>query len=205
MLFQLLRQSFRPPYGGFTKRTPRTTTTKTAATAATVFTNQLVQKRTAMTACVLCQFRGRFVVAGQQRLYSTEWGRDQPGLGAEREKSGQETGVESAAEAKTRASAEDAASASQSESDLLRFAQTSETAGRTEDDSGKDNGNGNGNGNKRNLPSQMESRRSEMAKSVERMMDDLQSNIFIAGQRLNDLTGYSSIEKLKADISAQGR
>lgn len=34
-------------------------------------------------------------------------------------------------------------------------------------------------------------------------MDHLQSNIFIAGQRLNDLTGYSAIEALKNDIDKQ--
>jgi len=34
-------------------------------------------------------------------------------------------------------------------------------------------------------------------------MDNLQSNIFIAGQRLNDLTGYSGIEALKKEIEDQ--
>ncbi|KAI9821873.1 MAG: sensitivity to high expression protein she9 [Pycnora praestabilis] len=34
-------------------------------------------------------------------------------------------------------------------------------------------------------------------------MDHLQSNIFLAGQRLNDLTGYSGIEALKKDIEEQ--
>lgn len=36
-------------------------------------------------------------------------------------------------------------------------------------------------------------------------MDHMQSNIFIAGQRLNDLTGYSGIEALKKDIENQGQ
>ena len=36
-------------------------------------------------------------------------------------------------------------------------------------------------------------------------MDNVQSNIFIAGQRLNDLTGYSGIETLKRDIEEQER
>lgn len=36
-------------------------------------------------------------------------------------------------------------------------------------------------------------------------MDNVQSNIFFAGQRLNDLTGYSGIEALKRDIEEQGR
>lgn len=55
------------------------------------------------------------------------------------------------------------------------------------------------------LPSQEEGRRSHMAKKFSHVMDHLQSNIFIAGQRLNDLTGYSGIEALKKDIEQQGR
>ena len=55
------------------------------------------------------------------------------------------------------------------------------------------------------LPSQKEGRRSQMSKRLSHLMDDLQSNIFIAGQRLNDLTGYSGIETLKKDIEQQGR
>ncbi len=35
-------------------------------------------------------------------------------------------------------------------------------------------------------------------------MDNLQSNIFIAGKRLNDLTGYSGIEAMKKEIEEQG-
>lgn len=55
------------------------------------------------------------------------------------------------------------------------------------------------------LPSQKESRRSHVAKRFSHVMDHLQSNIFIAGQRLNDLTGYSGIEALKKDIETQGQ
>ena len=55
------------------------------------------------------------------------------------------------------------------------------------------------------LPSQKEGRRSHMSKRFSHLMDDLQSNIFIAGQRLNDLTGYSGIEALKKEIEQQGR
>jgi sensitive to high expression protein 9 len=54
------------------------------------------------------------------------------------------------------------------------------------------------------LPSYLESRRSQMSKQFSTMMDNLQSNVFVAGQRLNDLTGYSSIEALKNDIQFQG-
>jgi She9 / Mdm33 family len=36
-------------------------------------------------------------------------------------------------------------------------------------------------------------------------MDNIQSNIFTASQRLNDLTGYSGIESLKRDIETQGK
>ncbi|OJD09579.1 hypothetical protein AJ78_09024 [Emergomyces pasteurianus Ep9510] len=69
--------------------------------------------------------------------------------------------------------------------------------------SGSGNGNANGNGNNGGLPSQIEKRRSDLSKQFTRLMDNMQSNIFIAGQRLNDLTGYSGIEKLKQDILAQ--
>ncbi|GAB1207530.1 hypothetical protein APSETT445_006250 [Aspergillus pseudonomiae] len=53
------------------------------------------------------------------------------------------------------------------------------------------------------LPSYLENRRSQVSKQFTTMMDNLQSNIFVAGQRLNDLTGYSSIEALKKDIHSQ--
>ncbi|RMJ27447.1 hypothetical protein PHISP_01703 [Aspergillus sp. HF37] len=53
------------------------------------------------------------------------------------------------------------------------------------------------------LPSSMESRRPHWSKQFSSMMDNVQSNVFVAGQRLNDLTGYSSIEALKKDIHAQ--
>ena len=55
------------------------------------------------------------------------------------------------------------------------------------------------------LPSQEEGRRSHISKRFSHVMDHLQSNIFIAGQRLNDLTGYSGIEALKKDIEEQGQ
>ena len=54
------------------------------------------------------------------------------------------------------------------------------------------------------LPSYLESRRSQWSKQFSTVMDNLQSNIFVAGQRLNDLTGYSSIEALKNDIHFHG-
>ncbi|MCJ1391344.1 sensitivity to high expression protein she9 [Xylographa bjoerkii] len=53
------------------------------------------------------------------------------------------------------------------------------------------------------LPSQEEGRRSQVAKRFSHLMDNVQSNIFIAGQRLNDLTGYSGIEALKKEIEDQ--
>ncbi|MCJ1472448.1 sensitivity to high expression protein she9 [Lambiella insularis] len=53
------------------------------------------------------------------------------------------------------------------------------------------------------LPSQEEGRRSHVAKRFSHLMDNVQSNIFIAGQRLNDLTGYSGIEALKKEIEEQ--
>lgn len=67
-------------------------------------------------------------------------------------------------------------------------------------------GNGsNGSEQKRSrLPSNLENRRSRYSKQFSGMMDNLQSNVFVAGQRLNDLTGYSSIETLKNEIQHQG-
>ncbi|RJE18787.1 hypothetical protein PHISCL_08877 [Aspergillus sclerotialis] len=53
------------------------------------------------------------------------------------------------------------------------------------------------------LPSSVENRRSQWSRQFTTMMDNLQSNIFVAGQRLNDLTGYSAIETLKNEIHAQ--
>ena len=55
------------------------------------------------------------------------------------------------------------------------------------------------------LPSHEEGRRSQISKRFSHVMDQLQSNIFIAGQRLNDLTGYSGIETLKKEIEEQGQ
>ncbi|KAI7976762.1 hypothetical protein EIK77_009993 [Talaromyces pinophilus] len=54
-----------------------------------------------------------------------------------------------------------------------------------------------------NLPSDAERRRSQLSKKFTDLMDNIQGNVFIAGQRLNDLTGYSGIEKLKRDIETQ--
>ncbi|EYE95743.1 putative mitochondrion biogenesis protein (She9) [Aspergillus ruber CBS 135680] len=62
-----------------------------------------------------------------------------------------------------------------------------------------ESGNGKGGG----LPSYLENRRSRYSKQFTEMMDNLQSNVFVAGQRLNDLTGYSSIEALKKEIETQ--
>ncbi|KAH8594372.1 Mdm33 family-domain-containing protein [Bisporella sp. PMI_857] len=53
-----------------------------------------------------------------------------------------------------------------------------------------------------NLPSAEEGRRSEITKRFSHIMDHLQSNIFIASQRINDLTGYSGIEALKSRITS---
>ncbi|QSZ28573.1 hypothetical protein DSL72_003071 [Monilinia vaccinii-corymbosi] len=51
------------------------------------------------------------------------------------------------------------------------------------------------------LPSTLESRRLAATKKLSHLMDHLQGNIFIASQRINDLTGYSGIEALKIKIT----
>lgn len=58
--------------------------------------------------------------------------------------------------------------------------------------------------NFRNLPSQKDFRRSEMAKRVSGAMEELQVAVFTAGQKLNVLTGYSEIESLKKQIENLG-
>lgn len=55
----------------------------------------------------------------------------------------------------------------------------------------------------KNLPSEQERRRSDTSKRFSRAMDDLQTAVFTAGQKLNILTGYSDIERLKKAIEAQ--
>lgn len=55
------------------------------------------------------------------------------------------------------------------------------------------------------LPSKQEFRRSKASKQLSHMMDNIQTNVFVAGQRLNDLTGYSAIEALKNEIQVQGQ
>ncbi|CZT45437.1 related to mitochondrion biogenesis protein (She9) [Rhynchosporium secalis] len=52
-----------------------------------------------------------------------------------------------------------------------------------------------------NLPSAEEGRRMAVTKRFSHLMDHLQGNIFIASQRINDLTGYSGIEALKERIT----
>lgn len=52
------------------------------------------------------------------------------------------------------------------------------------------------------LPSAEEGRRSAATKRFSHLMDHLQGNIFIASQRINDLTGYSGIEALKSRIAS---
>ncbi|KAI1369594.1 hypothetical protein F5Y08DRAFT_98123 [Xylaria arbuscula] len=51
------------------------------------------------------------------------------------------------------------------------------------------------------LPSAQNSRRSALNQSLSSFMDRAQTTLFVASQRINDLTGYSSIESLKAQIS----
>lgn len=55
----------------------------------------------------------------------------------------------------------------------------------------------------KNLPSEYELRRSELSKWLVQNLDKLQATIFTAGKTLNDLTGYSAIEKLKKSIEDQ--
>lgn len=51
------------------------------------------------------------------------------------------------------------------------------------------------------LPSAEEHRRLAISKRFSKLMDHVQGNIFVASQRINDLTGYSGIEALKERIT----
>ncbi|GAO49502.1 hypothetical protein G7K_3651-t1 [Saitoella complicata NRRL Y-17804] len=55
----------------------------------------------------------------------------------------------------------------------------------------------------RDLPSALEQRRSDLSRRMSARLDELQATLFTAGQKLNDVTGYSSIEALKKRIVEQ--
>lgn len=52
--------------------------------------------------------------------------------------------------------------------------------------------------NTHELPSQADSRRSDLSQNFSHVMDNLQSRVLVATQTINDLTGYSAIESIKA-------
>lgn len=54
------------------------------------------------------------------------------------------------------------------------------------------------------LPSTIESKRIEISKRISTAMNDLQGTLFVAGKRLNEVTGYAGIEQMKKAIEAQG-
>lgn len=53
------------------------------------------------------------------------------------------------------------------------------------------------------LPSQLRTQYSNVRHNFNSFMDNFQTHVFTASKRLNDLTGYSSIERLKRDIEEQ--
>ncbi|PYH77354.1 hypothetical protein BO82DRAFT_358318 [Aspergillus uvarum CBS 121591] len=94
-----------------------------------------------------------------------------------------------------------AAAPAEEQTSTTAVPEAAEREGKKEEDAGADAaGSGSQPGG---LPSYLENRRSQFAKQFSVVMDNLQSNIFVAGQRLNDLTGYSAIEALKKDIQFQ--
>uniref|UniRef100_A0A8H7N3P0 Sensitive to high expression protein 9, mitochondrial n=1 Tax=Bionectria ochroleuca TaxID=29856 RepID=A0A8H7N3P0_BIOOC len=54
----------------------------------------------------------------------------------------------------------------------------------------------------RDLPSALEKRRSEMNQKFSEIMDNVQSRVLTASKTLNEMTGYTSIEAIKADNAA---
>lgn len=57
--------------------------------------------------------------------------------------------------------------------------------------------------NIKELPSEAESRRSNVSKWFSKKMDEFQATVFTASRALNDATGYSAIEQLKKAIDAE--
>lgn len=73
----------------------------------------------------------------------------------------------------------------------------------TEDDSSKPTSSSVSLEDIKDLPSQKESKKSNVTKWMNTNLDKLQRYIFTAGQTLNEFTGYSSIESLKISIEHQ--
>ncbi|EEH22591.2 hypothetical protein PABG_04802 [Paracoccidioides brasiliensis Pb03] len=159
------------------------------------FTSATVSSSAFASVCLRCQFRGRY--------YSMQGG-GKGFDGLEREARGVSS-AERDGEARSSSSSAPGGkggleTGSGNELNVPQEHQQRHGKGRKGKEEEED---GNGNGNNWRLPSQVEKRRSDISKQFTRLMDNMQSNIFIAGQRLNDLTGYSGIEKLKQDILSQ--
>ena len=54
------------------------------------------------------------------------------------------------------------------------------------------------------LPSEQENKRLNVSKKMSTAMNDLQGALFVAGKRLNEVTGYSGIEQMKKVVGEQG-
>ena len=195
----LLRQSFRSPGGlstlSSTSRPIRIN--NPSATPRTLLLHASRGRETTTTrdfsVCRRCQFRS------QLRLYSSSSQKNS-------EKDGKVGGGGAAGETTTAA---DSATTLPQEGDVPKPEETRRDGSSSElnntgniQEGGKENNTGGGGGG--GLPSYLENRRSRFSKQFSTMMDNVQSNVFVAGQRLNDLTGYSSIEALKNDIHIQG-
>ncbi|PLB49042.1 hypothetical protein P170DRAFT_446815 [Aspergillus steynii IBT 23096] len=151
--------------------------------------------RRSFSVCLQCQFRK------QSALYSNET--DKP---KDEKPADQSVNAELAAavrEGILKTTEADAGSSSTSSQGSPSAAENTTTQKPERPEPRKDEGTERGSESDGSLPSYMENRRSQFAKQFGTMMDNLQSNVFVAGQRLNDLTGYSSIEALKNEIHIQ--
>ncbi|EER24210.1 sensitivity to high expression protein she9 [Coccidioides posadasii str. Silveira] len=139
--------------------------------------------------CLRCQFRA------QTRFYSVQG--DGGGSGKENKEGGSLEGGNptSSTDAKR-----DQTSSPDSSSTLKSSDKSQAEESKDGPESRKEDGEAETGGS---LPSHWESRRSHLSKQFSQLMDNLQSNIFIANRHLNDLTGYSAIEALKKNIVAQ--
>lgn len=187
----LFRQSLRTG-AGFAKPSPHNRNSVTALRLKFSPSQRSPLSKFGPSICPRCEFRA------QSRFYSVHG--DQGGPGKDSKDGGS---LESESRSSTHGEKpEQTPSVEDSTTSQSSYTSKEQAAGPTDGSQSRRQVNIKENG--RRLPSHWESRRSELSKQFSQLMDNVQSNVFIANRHLNDLTGYSAIEKLKQEILAQG-
>ncbi|RAH65366.1 putative mitochondrion biogenesis protein (She9) [Aspergillus aculeatinus CBS 121060] len=193
----LLRQSLRSSFQGLSRTTTTTTSSRplrrpllrllpAGVVPQALYPGRETTTPRSFSTCLQHQFRT------QTSVYSSN----------ESEKKQDNPHVESDAGRDSPAAAAAAAAPTEEQTPTTAGPEAAEPEGKKQEDHAGADAAGSGS-QPGGLPSYLENRRSQFAKQFSVVMDNLQSNIFVAGQRLNDLTGYSAIEALKKDIQFQ--